>query len=274
MVDLFLRETLLGSVKAVLFDKDGTLSHSEPMLTLLAQARIAAAVELHDPGERVDLGPAGQLQTLLRQAYGLRSTGLDPGGTIAVAARDHNLLSTATVFAQVGHGWPEALAISEEIFRRTDHLHGRGSQRVPQPTTGLPSLLRSLHSAGVPCAIISNDEASGIHAFLNDHGLTAPFVAIWSADQRPRKPDPAAVQQLCQTMGVEPGDCALIGDANSDLRMADAAGVAVVLAYCGGWSQPVRLDPRFPQLRHWQELGVGQAGRGEQTTLPHSESLP
>ncbi|MEB3362068.1 MAG: HAD-IIIA family hydrolase [Synechococcaceae cyanobacterium] len=274
MVDLFLRQIHLGSVKAVLFDKDGTLSHSEPMLTLLAKARIDAAIELHDPGEGCDLGTVEQLQNLLCQAYGLRSTGLNPGGTIAVAARDHNLLSTATVLAQVGHGWPEALAISEEIFRRTDHLHGRGSQQVPQPTTGLPSLLRSLHSAGIRCAVISNDEASGIHAFLSDHDLAAPFVAIWSADHQPRKPDPAAVHQLCQTMGVEPGDCALIGDANSDLRMADAAGVAVVLGYCGGWSQPVALDPRFPQLRHWQELGVGQAGRDEEGSSPDQKGFP
>jgi hypothetical protein len=44
MVDLFLRQRCLGPVRAVLFDKDGTLSNSESMLTLLAEARIAAAL--------------------------------------------------------------------------------------------------------------------------------------------------------------------------------------------------------------------------------------
>ena len=268
MVDLFLRQRCLGPVRAGLFDKDGTLSNSESMLTLLAEARIAAALELHDPGQRVEAQSAEQLGILLRQAYGLTPGGLDPSGAIAVAARDHNLIATATVLAQVGHGWPEALALSEEIFRRTDHLHGRGSQRAPQPTHGLATLLQALHSAGIACAVISNDDAKGIRAFLIDHDLAAPFSGLWSADHQPRKPDPAAVHQLCLTMDVRPADCALIGDANSDLRMADAAGVAVVLGYCGAWSLPVPLDPRFPQLRHWQELGVGQAAHGDPAALP------
>jgi phosphoglycolate phosphatase len=261
MVDLFLRDQRLGPVRAVLFDKDGTLSSSEPMLMLLAEARIAAALQLHDSATSLAAGTVQQLETLLRQAYGINATGLDPAGTIAVAARDHNLISTATVLAQVGHGWPEALAISEEIFRRTDHHHGSGSRQVPQPTEGLAQLLQKLHTAGIRCAVISNDATSGIQAFLNDHDLEAPFAALWSADHQPRKPDPAAVLQLCRTLDLQPGDCALIGDANSDLRMAAAAGVAVVLGYSGGWSQPVRLDPRFPLLNHWQELGVGQPGR-------------
>jgi phosphoglycolate phosphatase len=268
MVDLFLRHRCLGPVRAVLFDKDGTLSNSEPMLTLLAEARVAAALDLHDSGQSDEVGSPEQLANLLRQAYGLTPVGLDPSGAIAVAARDHNLIATATVLAQIGHGWPEALAMSEEIFHRTDHLHGRGSQQAPQPTPGLQTLLQSLQAAGIACAVISNDDAKGIRAFLIDHDLAAPFSALWSADHQPRKPDPAAVHQLCQSMDVQPADCALIGDANSDLRMADAAGVAVVLGYCGAWSLPVPLDPRFPQLRHWQELGVGQAGHGDPTGLP------
>ncbi|WP_370515503.1 hypothetical protein [Cyanobium sp. Copco_Reservoir_LC18] len=55
-------------------------------------------------------------------------------------------------------------------------------------------------------------------------------------------------------MAVE--GCALIGDANSDLRMARAAGVPVVLGYRAGWRRPVALDGSFLQLDHWRELAV------------------
>mgnify|MGYP003887062017 FL=1 len=40
MVCLQLRGTVLGDVDAVLFDKDGTLSISEPQLLTLAKARV------------------------------------------------------------------------------------------------------------------------------------------------------------------------------------------------------------------------------------------
>ena len=45
MVCLQLRGTGLGDVDAVLFDKDGTLSISEPQLLTLAKARVFLCLE-------------------------------------------------------------------------------------------------------------------------------------------------------------------------------------------------------------------------------------
>jgi phosphoglycolate phosphatase len=259
MMHLLLRGEILGAaappIEAILFDKDGTLSHSEPMLRALAEARVfhclALAPEAGCPPEQLDL-----LRDLLKRAYGMREAGIHPAGTTAVAARDHNLISTATALAQVGLGWPESLALSEEVFALTDELHGQGSVEPPQPTDGLEKLLASLQDAGVRCGIISNDHLDGIHQFLEHHGLAHHFQAYWSAEHRPRKPDPGAVHGLCNELGVAPERCALIGDANSDLRMGRAAGVGIVLGYRAGWSQPADLDPSFALLDHWRDLDV------------------
>jgi phosphoglycolate phosphatase len=67
------------------------------------------------------------------------------------------------------------------------------------------------------------------------------------------------VHGVCESLGIPPERCALIGDANSDLRMAHQAGVAVVLGYRAGWSQPPPLDPEVPQISHWRELQVEPA---------------
>jgi hypothetical protein len=72
MVDLFLGELHLGPVKAVLFDKDGTLSHSEPMLTLLAEARIAAQgleVRIARRPRALPLARAGVASVILESPY-------------------------------------------------------------------------------------------------------------------------------------------------------------------------------------------------------------
>jgi len=45
MAQLLLRGTVLGEVRAVLFDKDGTLSISEPELITLAEARVFLCLE-------------------------------------------------------------------------------------------------------------------------------------------------------------------------------------------------------------------------------------
>jgi phosphoglycolate phosphatase len=250
---------LAAPVEAVLFDKDGTLSHSEPLLASLARARLLHCLRLSGLAR----GPSRQqrqLSDLLQRAYGLHRDGVDPAGALAVAPREHNLISTATALAQTGHGWPEALAIAEEAFARAEAPeHTPRSHPFPLPTAGLAALLERLRRAGVHCAVISNDEETGIRDFLERHGIASHFAAVRSAGQHPRKPDPAAVHDLCDELGVSPGRSALIGDANSDLRMARQAGVAVVLGYGAGWLRPPALDPSFPLLGHWDELAVEPA---------------
>ena len=256
------------TIDAVLFDKDGTLSISEPMLKTLAEARVFQCLALAAQRHPTLLGGttasgvpcASELETLLRRAYGLESTSIHPAGTTAVGSRSHNLISTATVLSQVGFGWPEALELGEAVFAATDGLHGAGSQQPPQATTGVHTLVEQLVNAGVRCAVISNDEVAGIEAFLHSHGLASRFAGLWSAEHRPCKPDPAAVHGLCRQLGIAPGRCALIGDANSDLRMARAAGVPVVLGYTAAWAMPPPLDPDFEQLQHWHELTVTTSG--------------
>jgi phosphoglycolate phosphatase len=260
MARVFLRGEVLMSagspadIHAVLFDKDGTMSKSEPQLFALASSRIHHCLNLARQSPQDE---EGMLHLLLKKAYGLHpeGSGLDPAGITAVAARDHNLISTAVAFTLVGHGWPESLELAHEAFRLAD-LERPSNTAWAETTDGLREMLSALQACAVACAVISNDEASGIERFLENHGLAHSIGAIWSADHHPRKPDPRAIHQLCERMDVDPAECALIGDANSDLRMAQNAGVGVVLGYGGGWERPVALDPAFPLVEHWSELAV------------------
>ncbi|MBJ7492999.1 MAG: HAD-IA family hydrolase [Synechococcales cyanobacterium SupBloom_Metag_052] len=259
MPRLLLRGADLGDVEAVLFDKDGTLSHSEPNLLSLAQARVLACLE------QVAVAQRAPLQDLLERAYGLQAGAIHPAGVTAVAARDHNLIATATALAQVGLGWPEALTISEAVFAASDQGDRRRSGEpgsTSNLTAGLRPLLEELHSAGVACAVISNDDRAGIEHFLASHNLGGLFAGYWSAEHRPRKPDPAAVHGLCAELGLAVGRCALIGDANSDLQMARAAGIPTQLCigYMDGWSSPPPLGEPHPLIHHWSELRVQAAG--------------
>ena len=52
---------------------------------------------------------------------------------------------------------------------------------------------------------------------------------------------------LCSRLGLDPEECALIGDAETDLQMAAAAGIRLVIGYGGGWG----LTPELPSATHW-----------------------
>ena len=257
MPQLLLRGTPIGKIQGVLFDKDGTLCHSEPHLLTLAKGRIEQAIRRFHRGNASE-SVVCKIQELLSAAYGLNAEGLDPGGTIAVASRHHNLISTATVFCLLGEGWPQALALANEVFAAVDALENEvpclATTRTLLP--GALSLLQALRQQGVICAVISNDSASGIETFLNQNNLHDTVTELWSAEHQPAKPNPNAVKRLCHLMGLAPAQCALIGDADSDLQMARQAGIGLSLGYMAGWNQPPTLTNYHHLIHHWNDLVV------------------
>ena len=118
MAQLLLKGDPIGNFQGVLFDKDGTLSHSEPHLLALADARINKAVKVAQE-QAPALNPS-ELSHTLRRAFGVDQGMLDPGGTLAVASRQDNIASTATVFCLMGCSWPQALSLAHTCFDAVD----------------------------------------------------------------------------------------------------------------------------------------------------------
>ena len=255
MAHLKLQDRDLGSVQGVLFDKDGTLSHSEPRLIELADARIDEA-ERRFRLKGVSGSVLSELHNLLARTYGRSSAGVIPDGTLAVASRHHNLLSTATVFCQMDLSWPQSLVLAQEVFdqvdRRKQMLHPNGDAVDLLPDAA--RILRELASAGIVCAVISNDTTDGIEKFLHQHQLNDCISGVWSADHHPAKPDPGAVLGLCSQLELKVSSCALIGDADTDLLMARQAGVGLTLGYVAGWHREPTLTAHEHLISHWSEL--------------------
>ena len=252
MAQLLLKGDPIGAIDGVLFDKDGTLSHSEPHLLDLAERRITAALDLWS-ATRGPVDP--ELCTTLSRAFGLQDGDLRPDGTLAVAARQDNLTSTATVFCLFGCSWPEGLNLAEQCFSRVDQQ--LDEEKLVSPLLEhAQSLLRDWHANGIQLAMISNDTREGIAQFLEHHSLSNLFSCCWSAEDQPRKPDPQAVHCLCERLQLAPERCALIGDAETDLTMAREAGIGCVIGYRGGWTLPPVLPSAHHQLDSWAELTV------------------
>jgi len=247
---LSLRGQRLLDVSAVLFDKDGTLSISHPLLHRLGLARVQAC-RSRLPGSLQRPGEA-----LLRTVYGLNNQGVASTGVLAVGSRHDNLIATAAALSQQGAPWAHALEMSHQAFTEADVLlHGQHGP-VASLSEGAESLLQDLHRSGVRCAVISNDSRLGVERFLDHHNLLPLMAAIWSADDQPRKPDPAAVHALCQQLGSTVERSVLISDADSDLIMARRAGLPLALAYLAGWRRPPCLSEEHVAIGHWGELTV------------------
>ena len=253
MSQLLLKGHPIGNFQGVLFDKDGTLSRSEPHLLALADARINKAIEIAK--EQAPALKPSELSHTLRRAFGVDHGMLDPGGTLAVASRQDNITSTATVFCLLGCSWPQALSLAQTCFDAVDQ--DGLIDTTPSPLiNGAGQLLQDLHQQGVTAAVISNDTRSGIEDFLAHHQLGASVAGIWSADDHPRKPDPQAVLELCDRLEAPPQQCALVGDAETDLQMALDAGIGGVIGFTSGWQRAPELPSAQHLLHCWTDLSL------------------
>ncbi len=256
MPTLLLRGKPIGTINGVLFDKDGTLSNSENHLLSLAKIRISETSRILK-GKGAKINEISKIKDLLSKAYGLSDEGLDPNGTIAIASRENNLISTATVLCLFGETWPNALEISKQVFHLVDDINQGTQKRVERKLLpGVTEILKSFRNANITCAVISNDNIAGIQDFLLKNNLKEFLQHFWSSDHQPTKPNPAAVIELCKNINLHPSECALIGDADSDLLMARQSGIGITLGFTGGWSKKPNLTKHQYLLNSWNELSI------------------
>ena len=95
-----------------------------------------------------------------------------------------------------------------------------GIQLLP----GVADLLRLLHEAEVPTAVVTSCSAPLARARLAATGLLASDVVVTASDVPRGKPWPDPWLLGAERIGVAPGDCLVVEDAVAGLRAARAAG--------------------------------------------------
>lgn len=100
-----------------------------------------------------------------------------------------------------------------------------------EPTPGSVAVLYACKAAGRPVAIVSNNSAEAVQAYLDRHEL-APLVDHVQGrdadDPHRMKPNPFPIRQALTAMDALPRDAFLVGDSEADLTAARSAEIRVV----------------------------------------------
>ena len=84
---------------------------------------------------------------------------------------------------------------------------------------GATETLKRLAEEGWLLGIATGKARRGIDAFFEQHGLRELFDTTWCADDGPGKPHPFMCEQAMASVGAEPDQTLIIGDAIHDIRM-------------------------------------------------------
>ena len=94
--------------------------------------------------------------------------------------------------------------------------------------------MRALEDAGVPWGIVTNKPEALAALLMPILGWEARCAVLLGGDSLPaRKPDPMPLLVAAERLGVDPRDCAYVGDDERDIVAARAAGMPSVVALWG-----------------------------------------
>ena len=217
-------------IKAVLFDKDGTLI--DYRATWLAANR-AAAIDLAEA--------AGQERGFAEEL--LRRLGYDPVADLF--AEDSPLLWATN--AEIAARWsrePELAEVSD-IVLRVERCFADDAAFPPVPVTDLAALFERLAARGLRLGVATMDNTAVTEATLARFGLRERVAFVAGADSGfGLKPEPGMVLAFCAAIGLPPAAVAVVGDNLADIAMAHAAGAGLAIAVLTGGCPAAALEAR------------------------------
>ena len=181
-----------------MFDLDGTLVHTAPEI---AQAANWMLTDLGKP-----ILPIAQVQSYIGE------------GAVKLIKR----CLTADLYAE-----PEAqlFETAEKIFLG----HYANSVVASKPFSGVQDGLQAAQNKGYRLACVTNKPAQFTQPLLQSSGLSAYFEMVVSGDTlQKKKPDPLQLHHICAQLNVDEYEALLVGDSDTDVKAARAAGCFII----------------------------------------------
>ena len=174
--------------------------------------------------------------------------------TRVIEARGEAAPALSEVIAAIGWGapklvgtvlGPERQAMADEVLAafREDYRANLVVETVVYE--GIPALLRQLKQRGTRLAVATNKPGELTHQLLADLSLASYFDEVVAPeDVRRPKPAPDMLRRLLERTGIKPSETVMVGDMETDLDSARAAGVTSLLLTVSGFHRPPGLAER------------------------------
>jgi phosphoglycolate phosphatase len=215
-----------SDIRAVLFDKDGTLIDFRATWLPAYEAIVRRLVDADE--QAVD-------RLLAAGGYDRASGRIDPSSVLAAGT---NLEIAAVWAGLIGDADVAALAT------RVNREFMQHAETSLVPVTDLPTLFRGLRQRGLRLGVATNDSEAALQAQIQRLriGELIDFFCGYDSGHG-AKPGPGMVEAFARAIELPVAAIAVVGDSLHDLDMARAAGAGLTVGVLTGASSRETLAP-------------------------------
>jgi phosphoglycolate phosphatase len=205
------------SIRAVLFDKDGTLIDVDATWVPIYREMLMDIFA-------TDLAAA---EALMEKAGFDRATERFRAGSILAGGTTRQLIDVL---------WPglESTGV-EEKARLLDHGYTHLVRDRLTPLMPLEPIMAELRAMGFILGVATNDSHASATAHMSQAGVIGHFEAIIAADTVPvPKPSGNMIRSFAEKTGLPPSAIAMVGDNHHDMEEARNGGAGLAIAVLSG----------------------------------------
>lgn len=225
------------AIRAVLFDKDGTLIDFDRTWAPTFHALIAEVTRSDAPLMRALSESCG---------YDLDRRAFAPDSLVVAGSN-----------ADFTESWASILGVADAgaLLSYVDGALARLSIAHVSPFDDLAESLERLARAGFLLGVATNDAEASARAQLDALGITARFAHVFGYDSgHGAKPGPGMVRAFCEAVRLPPAEIVMVGDSLHDMHAGRAAGTRT-LALTTGTISRFELEPHADHVADSLSLG-------------------
>ncbi len=205
-------------IKAIIFDKDGTLLDFDSFWVTVSAYAVR---EILTKVQTVSIS-----EEEILSALGVHDNSADINGVLCYGTYSQMGREIYRVLKKYGCGISEG----ETVKLTVKAFHSNADKGIVKPTgDNLPDILRKLKGLGIRLAVVTTDDPFVTDKCLETLRINSFFDAVYTDNGNfPPKPDPFCVDDFCDKTGIGRSEIVMVGDTLTDARFAENSGIRFI----------------------------------------------